>query len=253
MIVIYGLDILKSYFTPTEGFDMTDDRKFADFKVADETCNMVAPILKIAKGCWTWLANHQDVKARRWCPQMITEEFLEDLDICFRTQFDDERQYNFIDDHDSWTEHLQAYSDAIATIFDTHVGERMWEDPSEKIVGTHLDRKREWTFLRQNTHYSIVLPVMTVSVISALATAFERVPKAFREVSHHILSITYPRIEDCSIRGQYTFKYDITWLCKIWVCTAHRSVSIRGHLFQSYIPRIETFLCAGFIIIFLSS
>jgi hypothetical protein len=100
---------------PTEGFDMTDNRKFADFKVVNETGNIIAPILKIAKGCWTWLTNHQDVKARQWCPQMIMEEFFEDLDICFRTHFEDERQYNLIDKHDSWMEHLQAHSNAYST------------------------------------------------------------------------------------------------------------------------------------------
>ena len=182
-IVIYGLDILKSFFTPTQGFDMIDNRKFTDFKVADENGDNAASVLKLGKACWTWLANHHDVKARRWCPQMLTDELLEELDNCFATYFGDETQCHFIELHDTWIEQLGQYTDSVANTFDNYIGERMWEDPSEKLVSTHLDRKREWTFLSQNSHYSIVLPVMTVSVISALATAFERVQKAFREVS----------------------------------------------------------------------
>ena len=109
----------------TQGFNMTDDHKFADFKVADENGDKAAIVLELGKACLTWLANHHDMKAYKWCPQMMMEELLKDLDNCFVTNFGEELQYHFIEFHDSWTEHLQQYTDAIVTIFDNYIGQHM--------------------------------------------------------------------------------------------------------------------------------
>lgn len=184
VIVIYGLDILKSLFTPTKGFDMSDNAKFIQYQKADaQPVDNRLNILKLGKACWTWLANHNDVKGRSWCREMMSKEMLEEIDECFVKHFGSNPDYHFLAVEDSWTAPLDEYIDEVAKIFDAYITERTWEDPDEKLVRDHLDRKREWMFLDHNNHYSIVLPIMTVSTISSLAVTLARVPLAIQEVS----------------------------------------------------------------------
>ena len=49
MIIIYGLDTLKSVFIQAQGFDMIDNHKFTDFKVAEENGDNAASVLKLGK------------------------------------------------------------------------------------------------------------------------------------------------------------------------------------------------------------
>src|SRR5271169_3159905 len=211
---------MKSLFTPAKSFEMMDDTMYAEYRKDDASPSIKTSMnLKTGKACWAWLSNHADVKDRLWCEVMLTDEMIEEIDRCFVENFGDEKDLNFLDENETWIEGMSQYVDDISNIFDTHILERSWADASEKEVRIQLDRKREFIFLDQSTHYSIVLPLMTQSVIYGLAQAFERVPNAIREV-------------------RFTYLFYSMSVCNRYTCT-DRNVSIRAGIQAA---RIETFL-----------
>ena len=62
-MIVYGLDLMKSLVTLAPGFGMVDEKKFEEYKTANKgESAMLTPIMKLGKGCWSWMAEHSEVE-----------------------------------------------------------------------------------------------------------------------------------------------------------------------------------------------
>src|SRR5882757_6260733 len=85
VIVIYGIDIIKSLFTRLPGFEMMQDKKYKQYTIKNDLTSQPenVPILEIGKACWDLIASHETVHKRSWNPEIIHKNLLNDLDKIF--------------------------------------------------------------------------------------------------------------------------------------------------------------------------
>lgn len=180
---MYGLDLLKSLLTPTQGFEMADDGNFKEYKTAnDDDSSELTTIMKLGKACWSWIAEHKEVVKREWCEEMLTDELLDELDQIFVSNFGDKQDYLFVREN-VWLEAMQSYGVEVEEVFSRYIGEKTWEEPRQQTVRTTLPRKLQWMLMEHKMHYATAMPFMTVSTIQGLVESLDRVSLAIREVS----------------------------------------------------------------------
>ena len=178
-MIVYGLDLMKLLVMPVPGFKMVDEKKFEEYKTANKGKSaMLTPIMKLGKGCWSWMAEHSEVERRVWCEEILSDELLTELDEAFQMHFTKVEDYLFVDEHDGWRESMEKYQAAVVDIFDKYICKKTWVEDSQQAVRTMLPRKLEWIFMDHQFHYGAVLPIMTVSTINALVRCLDRVSLA---------------------------------------------------------------------------
>lgn len=189
-IIIYGVDILKSLFTGTPGFEMANKKKRTDYLAkegkAEDDEDDEDVILMVGKASWRWMSAHNLVKTREWQGEMITDVLMNDLDAAFGSIFS-ERDYHFVVDSATWMDAMDDYQTIVDEKVTKQIVGNTWAKEEQQAVRDQIKAKVEWIFHPHRDHFSPPLPLMTVSTIRALATTFQRVSLAIREVSSLII------------------------------------------------------------------
>jgi hypothetical protein len=181
---VYGLDLLKSLFTPTQGFEMMDNAKFERYKKENaRDSGTQTPTIKLGMACWRWLAQHDDIEGRPWCKDMLSVDILDELDRSIQIYCLNHVKVAFLNTSDAWETGFDNYREDVVEIINRVIVLQMWQDTDQQTVRDQILRKLEWIFLDHGFHYARPIPLMTTSTIKALVETFERVPNAISEVS----------------------------------------------------------------------
>jgi hypothetical protein len=183
IVVVYGIDILKSLFTHLPNFEMLDDDKFNRYcEENDKDNNALTGLMKIGKGCWRLMAVHDEVKNRSWRSEMLDKALMDALDAKFKEVLAVEPEH-FLVASETWESLLDDYQHEVEQVFDSFVEEINWADKEQQAVREQLARKLEWITMDHKFHPINGLPLMTKSTIQAIQVVFKRNETAIREVS----------------------------------------------------------------------
>jgi hypothetical protein len=192
VIVLYGLDLIKSLFTRLPGFEMMQDKKYDLYCVENNKSkpdNM--QILQIGKACWGLMASHDVVKKRSWNREMLHRDLLNNIDDMFEDILSGKLKIFLLGDDPKWDPLLTEYAKEVTLAFKKSVTGVTWSDSEQQDVRDEVTRKLHWIFLGHQYHYEVALPMMTKSTVSAIADTFTRNQSAISEVSVHFHGQNY--------------------------------------------------------------